>query len=88
MYDLIFIDGLHHSDQVDKDIENSLARLNEGGFIILHDCNPPTIDRAVEDFFGQPWNGTVWKAIYKLRCSKPDIDICVLDWDEGVGVIK
>ena len=23
-YDIIFIDGLHHSDQVDKDIENSL----------------------------------------------------------------
>ena len=87
-WDVIFIDGLHISYQVEKDIQNSLNHLSENGVIILHDCNPPSIDRSVEDFWGQPWNGTVWKAIYKLRCSKPDIDICVLDWDEGVGIIK
>ena len=34
------------------------------------------------------WNGTVWKAIYKFRCTRSDLDICVLDWDEGCGVIR
>ena len=87
-WDIIFIDGLHISYQVEKDILNSLNHLSENGVIVLHDCNPPDIDCAVEDFHGQCWNGTVWKTIYKLRCSKSDIDMCVLDWDWGVGIIK
>ena len=39
-YDVIFIDGLHHTEQVDKDIKNSLKYLEEDGVVILHDCNP------------------------------------------------
>ena len=41
-YDLIFIDGLHLEEQVAKDISHSLQHLSEQGFIIIHDCNPPT----------------------------------------------
>ena len=41
-FDLIFIDGLHLEEQVDKDIANSLKHLNKSGFLIMHDCNPPT----------------------------------------------
>ena len=36
-FDIIFIDGLHHADQVEKDIDNSLKYLNEGGIIVMHD---------------------------------------------------
>ena len=39
-FDIIFIDGLHLSEQVDIDIKNSLDILNDNGIIILHDCNP------------------------------------------------
>jgi SAM-dependent methyltransferase len=39
-FDLIFIDGLHHADVVERDIRNSLARLNPGGMIVCHDINP------------------------------------------------
>ena len=39
-YDLIFIDGLHHSGQVYKDILNSLKILEKGGTIVCHDMNP------------------------------------------------
>lgn len=39
-FDIIFIDGLHESKQVSKDIENSLKILNENGVIICHDMNP------------------------------------------------
>ena len=35
-FDIIFIDGNHMMEQVDKDIENSLTFLNEGGLILLH----------------------------------------------------
>lgn len=93
-WDLIFIDGLHISDQVERDILNSLNHLSERGVIVLHDCNPPTKHHAREDYddYSTPasgcWNGSVWKAIYKMRCSRSDLDICVVDCDWGVGLIK
>ena len=39
-FDLIFINGLHHYDQVKKDINHSLEVLNPNGLILLHDCLP------------------------------------------------
>jgi len=39
-FDLIFIDGLHHYDQVKKDFESALLCLNEGGKIVIHDVWP------------------------------------------------
>ncbi len=41
-FDVIFIDGLHLAEQVDRDIENALKYLKDDGFIVLHDCNPPS----------------------------------------------
>jgi SAM-dependent methyltransferase len=92
-YDVIFIDGLHHSDQVDKDIENSINFLNEGGVIILHDCNPISEMRqrvpADFDIWHYGWNGDVWKSILKFRkkYSYSDFKTFVVDSDEGLGVI-
>jgi hypothetical protein len=91
-WDVIFIDGLHISTQVTRDILNSLNHLNENGYIILHDCNPPSIYFAREDYYvdGKPeaWNGTVWKSIYWLRANRNDLSIEVVDTDWGVGIIK
>ena len=73
-YDVVFIDGLHKSYQVKRDIENSLEVLSPNGYILLHDCNPPTSHMARENYrteYGyEPWNGTVWKAIYQLRTTR------------------
>jgi predicted O-methyltransferase YrrM len=41
-FDIIFIDGLHHADQLKKDIINSLKVLNDKRTIICHDVNPPS----------------------------------------------
>ena len=87
-YDIIFIDGLHHSDQVDKDIQNSLKYLNDGGFILLHDCNPPEEFLQIVPRQSGLWNGDVWKSIVKLRCNDPSLEINVVDVDWGVGVIR
>ena len=62
-YDIIFIDGLHHDDQVLKDIENSFNHLSENGTIICHDCLPTTEDMQARDDHGREWTGDVWKAI-------------------------
>jgi len=91
-YDVVFIDGLHKSYQVKKDIENSLKFLNPNGYILLHDCNPPTSHMAREDYLVnghyEPWNGTVWKAIYNLRTRRTDLRVCVVDTDWGIGIVK
>ena len=91
-WDVIFIDGLHLSYQVERDIHNALRHLNPKGFIFLHDCNPPDIHMAREDYYlnGQqhPWNGTTWKAFFKFRATNPYFDTCVVDTDWGVGVIR
>ena len=85
-FDIIFIDGLHHYDQVKKDIENSIKFLNERGIILLHDCLPSKVyDQAVPRCTYN-WNGDVWKAIVEARC-KLDIDTYTIYADQGIGVI-
>lgn len=92
-FDVIFIDGLHISDQVEKDILNSLNFIDDDGFIILHDCNPPSEyhQRETYNFMYSParnfWNGTTWKALYKFRHANGLYSIC-FDCDWGVGVIS
>lgn len=93
-YDVIFIDGLHHTEQVDRDIENSLKYLEEDGVVILHDCNPISEMRqrvpADFDIWEYGWNGDVWKSIFKFRLnnSYKNYKVFVIDSDEGLGVIK
>jgi len=87
-YDIIFIDGLHHSDQVDKDIANSLNHLTPNGTIVLHDCNPPEYEIQLVPRQTGIWNGDVWKSIVKLRCTDPNLSINVVDTDWGVGIVQ
>jgi len=87
-YDIIFIDGLHHSDQVDKDISNSLNHIVDNGFIILHDCNPLYYDMQLIPRQTIVWNGDVWKSAVKLITSRDDLTIRVVDTDFGVGIIQ
>lgn len=82
-YDIIFIDGLHVENQVDKDIENSLQVLNPCGVIVMHDCNPP-----IKSCESPSVNGTCWKSFAKLRASREDLFMCVIDTDWGCGVIR
>ncbi|MGJ8593511.1 MAG: class I SAM-dependent methyltransferase [Aquaticitalea sp.] len=92
-FDVIYIDGLHISDQVERDILNGLDFLSPDGVMILHDCNPPTEfhQREQYDFMNSParsfWNGTTWKAFYKYRHDEHLFSIC-FDTDWGVGVIS
>ena len=87
-YDIIFIDGLHHDDQVLKDIDNSLNHLSDNGTIVCHDCLPTTELMQLKDDPGGNWTGDVWKAIAELRVEKIDLDIKVVDTDWGCGIIR
>lgn len=87
-YDIIFIDGLHHSDQVDKDIANSLQHLTPKGTIVLHDCNPPEYETQLVPRVSGYWNGDVWKSVATLRHTNPNVTVNVVDTDWGVGVVQ
>lgn len=87
-FDIIFIDGLHHDDQVLKDIKNSLNHLLENGTIICHDCLPTTELMQVRDIHNGEWTGDVWKAIAELRVETIDLDIKVVNTDYGCGIIR
>ena len=88
-YDLVLIDGLHVADQVERDVIGSLDLLAPGGTVVVHDCNPLNEKSAAdESIYGTHWNGTVWKAWVKLRATRPDLFMCVIDMDEGCGIIR
>lgn len=86
-FDIIFIDGLHHHDQVYRDVENSLACLADGGAILMHDCLPPDRNHETAASGEIQLCGTVWRAFVKFR-ERPDLDAIVADCDYGVGLIR
>jgi len=91
-FDIIFIDGLHLNTQVDKDIKNSLSCLSKDGYIILHDCNPPTEFHQRENYEVNgsypTWNGTTWKSYAKIRMTDENLSLYCINCDWGVGVIR
>lgn len=86
-FDVIFVDGLHHADQVYRDIENSLNVLNPGGYIVCHDMNPIKEEHQVIPFVSGTWNGDCWKAFVKFKTERSDLEMFVVDTDHGCGVI-
>lgn len=90
---MIFIDGLHLAAQVDLDISNAFKFLKPDGFVVLHDCNPPTEWHAREDYYFNMtpakgyWNGTTWKAFVKWR-SNSEVQSCCVDTDWGIGILS
>lgn len=87
-FDIIFIDGLHHADQVFKDVNNALDELTDDGFIVCHDCNPLVEIEQRVPRETKRWNGDVWKAIVKLRNENHDLSIVTVDTDEGCAIIS
>lgn len=85
-FDCIFIDGLHHYNQVIKDIRNSLAILNDGGIILMHDCLPVSLGSQSVPRTEVNWNGDVWKAFVEQR-TNPMLDSYTCYADHGIGVI-
>ena len=76
-FNAIFIDGMHHCENVARDFNNSLKHLSNGGIIFIDDCIPlnyneqlkvPKLHYYENDIlkYGEEWTGTVWKFIYYL----------------------
>jgi SAM-dependent methyltransferase len=86
-FDLVFIDGMHTAEQVQKDFENALKVLSPNGFIVLHDCNPIKEEHTIVP---RPtprgiWNGDVYKFASTLGVND---GYCTVDIDNGCGVFR
>jgi len=84
-YDVIFIDGLHHADQVRKDIINAL-KCNAKA-IILHDTIPPSAAHQIVPRKQLSWTGDVWRAVVGFKQSYPDVKLETYRSDYGLTVI-
>ncbi|GAB4015319.1 class I SAM-dependent methyltransferase [Spirosoma koreense] len=83
------VDGMHEYHFALRDVENTLQYLTDKGVIVMHDCNPQTADAAghFDAWTTGEWNGDVWRTIIHLRSQRPDLNVFVLDCDQGLGIV-
>lgn len=86
-FDLIFIDGLHHYEQVARDINNALLHLNEAGTIVCHDMLPQNEQMQIVPRQTSVWTGDCWKAWAYFRMKRKDLNMFVVNTDFGLGII-
>lgn len=84
-YDIVFIDGLHESDQVERDIVNAWKQ--GAKVIVLHDCNPESEITQQVPRITRVWYGDVWRAFVGFRLKYPQVKSYCHKFDCGVGVI-
>lgn len=87
-FDIVFIDGLHHYEQVLKDLQNCLSRLRPRGTIIIHDTLPHDEPSQFRDDLGGVWYGDVWKAVAKIRVERRDLFVQTIDSDCGMTIVR
>jgi hypothetical protein len=87
LFDTVFIDGLHHCDQVIRDVYNASKHLCNSGVIVLHDCLPKLEQHQLRDYPGGfvEWTGDTWKAQAWLISKFSNVFTVNEDW--GCGVI-
>jgi len=86
-FDVIFIDGLHHYLQCQKDAINSINSLNKNGVIFFHDMLPIN---SFEEYVPRKqlsWTGDVWKVAVELTNSN-NCEFKIINVDNGIGVLK
>jgi SAM-dependent methyltransferase len=87
-FDVVFIDGLHHYEQVRRDIVNALAVVRPGGWIALHDMFPRDwIEEHVPQIATSRWTGDGWKAAFELAAAS-GVEFRLVAIDHGVAIIR
>lgn len=86
-WDIIFIDGLHEAQQVDRDIQNALKHLSPSGTIVLHDLNPPTYLHTTTGDAAGNWNGDCYKSVINIQ-AYTGVELYTVDTDWGIGILR
>ena len=88
-FDVAFIDGLHHFDQVLSDFINLEKYAGPDSIILIHDCLPINARVATRDRSTFFWTGDAWKAIPCLLAVRPDLEIVTLPlFPSGIALIR
>lgn len=88
-FDVAFIDGLHHFDQVLRDFINLEKLAGPGSIILIHDCLPINARVAARDRSTWFWTGDVWKVIPCLLAVRPDLEIVTLPVSpSGIALVR
>lgn len=85
-FSIVFIDGLHHADQVKRDFENSLRCLNDNGFILIHDVLPENEAGTLVPRIQRQWWGDVYKWAMTVR-NYPGIRFVTFNIDNGCMLV-
>jgi Rps23 Pro-64 3,4-dihydroxylase Tpa1-like proline 4-hydroxylase len=102
LFDVIFIDGMHQTEYVIKDFNNSICCLKENGKIFVDDILPISYNEQLKVpnkhyyengilKYGEPWTGDVWKIVYYiLKNNMNDIEFTYFNnqYYRGVGFMK
>ena len=103
IFNVIFIDGMHQTEYVLKDINNSLRVLLDKGIIFIDDILPLNYNEQLKIpikhyyengilKYGENWTGDVWKVIYHiLKNYKEYIDTFQYFYNinfRGIGMFK
>ena len=87
-FNVIFIDGLHHYLQCQKDAINAINCISKNGVIFFHDMLPlNSFEEMLPRKQAAGWTGDVWKVAVELTNSK-NCDFRIINIDHGIGVLK
>ncbi len=87
-FDVIFVDGYHTAEQVEKDILNAWQCLNKGGKIVLENINPPTEEHQIVPRQQISWTGDCWKAWAGFKKVNKNVKCEHINSKYGIGVIN
>jgi hypothetical protein len=87
LFDVIFIDGLHHYEQCKRDCKNAMKFLKKDGIIFFHDFLPKNSYEEKVPRMQSQWCGDVWKVAADLNQSK-NIEFHIINIDRGIGLLK
>jgi len=98
-FNVIFIDGMHHCENVLRDFNNSMKTLTNDRVIFIDDCIPLNYNEQLKIpikhyyengilKYGEEWTGDVWKFVYHLLKNYSDkMDVCYFHNINYRGVI-
>jgi hypothetical protein len=86
-FDVILIDGLHHSEQAEIDLVESWKMCNENGLIFIHDIKPNDEAMQVVPRKQALWTGDVWRVWHGFITKYLKIKAEYLNDIYGLGLI-
>lgn len=87
VFDVIFIDGDHTSEQVRKDINNACRSLSYNGAIVIHDTYPHNEEMQEVPRKVKHWTGDCWRAVVGFIQKYPDVITLTHKCDYGLTII-